>query len=275
MSAARFRAGEPAWIELVTDDPAAAETFYTDLLGWSVRHERLASGTYRMCRLGDHDVAGIADAALLHRGRPDGWVTYVAVDDVEAAAARAIDLGGELAVPPRYLPDAGSGATVVDPQGAVLGLYQGENRAGVQLLNTAGSLCWNELSTGDLAGSVDFYRGLFGYGTERRESSTGRAYSVLTLDDEPVAGVLELETEWPNVLPARWVPYLGVDAIGPAVDRLVGLGGTHAIGPVPSAHGLIHVVRDHQGHAFDLIELSSGLRRDDRLPTPDQTPRGA
>lgn len=269
MSAAtRFRAGEPAWIELSTHHPEAAEEFYSGLLDWQVRPERLAAGTYRMCSLDGRDVAGVAEASGLHGGGSLGWITYVAVDDVDASIDRVVALGGELATPPRYLPDAGTGATVLDPQGAVLGLYRGEARAGVQLLNAAGSLCWNELATGDPVGSLDFYRGLFGYGTERRTSSTGQSYSMLTLDDEPVAGVLELEAEWPNVLPARWVPYLGVGRIREAVDRVAALGGSDAFGPIDSPYGVLHVVRDPEGNAFDLIELAAGLRRDDRLPTP-------
>ncbi len=64
-----FQAGEAVWVELCTPDPEAAERFYTELLGWTVRHEKLGSTTYRMCSLGGRDVAGISDAAALHGGR--------------------------------------------------------------------------------------------------------------------------------------------------------------------------------------------------------------
>ena len=261
----RFRAGEPAWIEVSSTDPEGAEAFYTDLLGWSVRHERLGSGVYRMCSVDGRDVAGIAEAGLVHDGRPHGWITYFAVDDVDRSLTRAVELGAETLSTPRYLPAAGTGCVLVDPQGAVFGVYAGESRAGVEAANTAGSLCWTELSTGEPDASVAFYRGLFGYGTDVRHSPTGRSYTVLTLDDAPVAGILELESQWPNTLPARWAPYLGVTDLERSVDRVVSLGGSQAIGPVQSPNGALHVVRDAEGHTFDLIELETGLWISPRL----------
>lgn len=268
----RFRAGEPAWIELCSEHPERAESFYADLLGWRIRHERLGAGTYRMCSVDGQDVAGIAGSELLHDGRPHGWITYFAVDDVEASLARALELGAEVAAPPRYLPAAGTGCVLIDPQGAVVGMYHGESRAGVETANTLGSLCWTELSTGEPAASVDFYRGLFGYRAEHRASATGSRYSVLTLDGAPVAGILELESEWPNVLPARWTPYLAVSDLPSSVDRVHELGGSQVIGPVASANGPFHVVRDAEGHAFDLIELESGLWISPRLAPPPTAP---
>ncbi len=264
----RFRAGEPAWIEVSSTDPHGAEAFYAGLLGWTVRHERLGSGVYRMCSVEGRDVAGIAEAGLMHDGRPHGWITYFAVDNVERALARAVELGAETLTLPRYLPAAGTGCVLIDPQGAVFGMYSGESRAGVEAANSAGSLCWTELSTGEPAASVDFYRGLFSYGIDLRDSPSGRSYTVLTLDDAPVAGILELESEWPNTLPARWAPYLGVTDLERAVDQVLTLGGSQAIGPVQSPNGAFHVVRDAEGHAFDLIELETGLWISPRLAAP-------
>ena len=259
----RFQAGEAVWVELCTPDPEKAEAFYAGLLGWTVRHEQLGSATYRMCSVGGRDVAGISDAAALHGGRPHGWITYFAVDDVRRSARQAVDLGGELVTGPRYLPAAGTGAAVVDPFGAVFGLYQGESRAGVQALNSAGALCWNELDTGEPEKSVAYYRSLFGYSTQQRDDSpTARPYTVLSLGDVPVAGVLQLDNEWPNQLPAKWITYFSVAALDAALARLSALGGTATVGPVDSPHGRLHLVKDPGGHTLCLIELEGGLRPD-------------
>jgi hypothetical protein len=134
-----FRAGEAVWVELCTIEPEAAEEFYGALLGWSVRHERLGRSTYRMCSVDGRDVAGISDG-LLHAGRPRGWLTYFAIDDIDAAVNEAVVLGGDLVTAPRHLPAAGTGATMIDPFGAAFGLYQGDVRAGVQMLNLPGAL---------------------------------------------------------------------------------------------------------------------------------------
>ncbi|MBM9461175.1 VOC family protein [Nocardioides sp. zg-536] len=256
---ATFAPGEPVWVELSCTDPAAAEAFYADLLGWEVRHEQLGDSVYRMCSLDGRDVAGISEAGM-HGGRPHGWITYFAVDDIEQATRTARSLGGEVLTPPRHLPAAGHGASVLDPHGAVLGLYQGVARAGVEALNGRGALCWNELDTGEPEQSLAFYGALFGFASQLHTSATGRPYRVLTIEDRPVAGLLELESTWPNLLPSKWITYFGVDSLEQAVDRAVALGGTAGRGPLASPYGRLHLVRDSGGHSLCLIELEADLR---------------
>jgi len=179
-----------------------------------------------------------------------------------------VSLGGELLTPPRYLPAAGAGGAVIDPFGAVFGLYQGESRAGVEMLNAVGALCWNELDTGEPEASVAFYRELFGFGTDRRDSPSAQPYTVLTLGAVPVAGVLELDNDWPNLLPSQWIAYFNVASLDEALARVVDLGGTPSVGPVVSPHGRLHLVRDPGGHTLCLIELEDGLRPDTLLHDP-------
>lgn len=265
----RFRAGEAVWVELCTPDPDKVEPFYRTLLGWTVRAERLGTTTYRMCAIDGRDVAGISDATALHGGRPRGWIVYFAVDDVNRRAAEAVSLGGELVTPPRYLPAAGTGAVVIDPFGAAFGLYQGESRPGVQMLNSVGALCWNELDTGEPAESVAYYRSLFGYTTRQTaDSPTDRPYTLLMLDDVPVAGVLALDNEWPNLIPAKWITYFAVARLDEALAQVCALGATPTVGPVASPYGRLHLVKDPGGHTLCLIQLEGGLR-----PGHDSSPR--
>ncbi|RIV40546.1 VOC family protein [Micromonospora radicis] len=257
----RFRPGEAVWVELCTPRPEQAEDFYRVLFGWTVRTERLGTTTYRMCSLQGRDVAGISDAAGLHGGRPRGWIAYFAVEDIHRSAAQAVALGGELVTPPRYLPAAGTGAVVIDPFGAAFGLYQGESRAGVQVLNSDGALCWNELDTGEPERSVAYYRTLFGYTIrERDDGPTARPYTLLMLGDVPVAGVLELDNDWPNLIPAKWITYFAVADLDDALATVCALGGTPTIGPVGSPYGRLHLVKDPGGHTLCLIQLEGGLR---------------
>ena len=52
-------------------------------------------------------------------GQPTGWIVDLWVDDVDAVAARAADLGGTVVVPPTDRPRAGvRAASIVDPAGA-------------------------------------------------------------------------------------------------------------------------------------------------------------
>ncbi|MFS3126800.1 VOC family protein [Nocardioides sp. Bht2] len=265
---AAFRTGEPAWVELCSSAPQRSGAFYSALFGWGCRTEPLRSGDYLLCHDGADDVAGIIDADLLHSGRQHGWITYFAVDDLENALSRAQTLGGTVQLEPRYLPAAGTGATVLDPTGATLGLYQAETRTGVARLNALGTLCWNELATGDPDGSADFYQGLFGFDREERESARGQRYSVLSLEGDPVAGLLAMESAWPNEVPARWMPYFRVADLASSIARVRELGGTSLLGPVPSPYGPLHVVDDPDENPLYLIELTAPLRRDSRIQAP-------
>ena len=131
-------------MELCTPDPEQAEAFYGALLGWTVRAERLGATTYRMCSIDGRDVAGISDATTLHGGRPRGWLTYFAVDDVAASARQAVTLGGELVSPPRYLPrlaPARRSSTSAPPSASTR-----VSRASASSSQLAGALCWNKLN---------------------------------------------------------------------------------------------------------------------------------
>jgi predicted enzyme related to lactoylglutathione lyase len=56
-------------------------------------------------------------------GMPAAWLVYFAVDDADAAAAKAKELGGTVMQEPTDIP-AGRIAVVVDPQGAVFSIIK-------------------------------------------------------------------------------------------------------------------------------------------------------
>lgn len=55
-------------------------------------------------------------------GMPPTWGAYVTMDDVDARAGQAVDLGGRILVEPRDIPDVGRFCVIQDPQGATLSL---------------------------------------------------------------------------------------------------------------------------------------------------------
>lgn len=131
----------------------------------------------------------------------------------------------------------------------------------MQTLNTVGALCWNELDTGEPQRSVAYYQDLFGYTTQQRDDSpTAHPYTVLMLADVPVAGVLELDNEWPNIIPSKWITYFNVGSLDEALTRVSDLGGMPTVGPVDSPHGRLHLVKDPGGHTLCLVQLEGGLR---------------
>jgi predicted enzyme related to lactoylglutathione lyase len=55
-------------------------------------------------------------------GAPTHWMAYVAVDDVDAAAHRVVELGGSVCVPPTDIPTVGRFCVINDPTGGTLSL---------------------------------------------------------------------------------------------------------------------------------------------------------
>lgn len=112
---------------LHTPDPAAAAAFYGAAFGW--RADPMPDAPLWFLRLAGHAGApgrGVPDdvVAVMARampGVPPHWAVSMRVDDVDATAARAGELGGTIVVAPV---DAGANrsAAIADPQGGVIAL---------------------------------------------------------------------------------------------------------------------------------------------------------
>lgn len=111
--------GEFSWNELLTKDPAASGAFYSKLFGW--KSEKFSGPVeYTMFKSGETSVGGM----LKMPDAQPGWLAYVTVENCDESARKAKQLGGKIAVEPKDIPTVGRIAVLVDPQGAVLGLFQ-------------------------------------------------------------------------------------------------------------------------------------------------------
>jgi uncharacterized protein len=54
------------------------------------------------------------------------WLTYFGVDDTDATAARAMELGSGVIVPPESMEGVGRYAVLTDPTGAAFGIHRSE-----------------------------------------------------------------------------------------------------------------------------------------------------
>lgn len=127
--------------ELNTDDPEGARRFYGPVFGWEFDEVDLGPTTGIMVRLpGYADFLEQFDPGIRQRhsdfGAPPGysdcvawimpladgaspfWSVTFTVDDTDAVAARARELGGTVLVEPQDIPPVRS-AVIRDPQGAV------------------------------------------------------------------------------------------------------------------------------------------------------------
>jgi predicted enzyme related to lactoylglutathione lyase len=110
-------------VELNTTDPAKAKAFYTALFDWKLQDVQLApSGTYTMIDVGEGTGGGMMKHPM--PGAPSAWLAYVLVDDVRAATEKARSLGATIAKDVTEVPGAGWFSIIVDPTGAVLGMWK-------------------------------------------------------------------------------------------------------------------------------------------------------
>lgn len=90
--------GKVIFVELVTPNPAGAERFYGGLFGWTFHDIAIGQTEYAEALLNGHLVAGIArkDMPSGQRRQP-AWLSFMAVNDVDAAGKAATENGAKLA----------------------------------------------------------------------------------------------------------------------------------------------------------------------------------
>jgi uncharacterized protein len=114
------------WAELNARGVQNALPFYTKLFGWSVKTSPMGEGApdYNEFQIDDQSVAGAWEMNPgIPAEVPSYWQVYFAVDDVDAAFRKAIELGAKEINGPTEYP-GGRFAIVADPEGASFGLLK-------------------------------------------------------------------------------------------------------------------------------------------------------
>ncbi len=156
--------GVTSWVDIEVDDVDAAQAFYGGLFGWTFTQATPpeAPVRYLVAQLDGQDVAGVGGRAASSTATPS-WNTYVAVDDIEAAAARVVAAGGRVIDSPADAGEGGRTATCADPAGVQFRLWQARRRLGAQITNTPGSWNFSDLVASDHESSARFYGQVFGW----------------------------------------------------------------------------------------------------------------
>jgi predicted enzyme related to lactoylglutathione lyase len=115
--------GAWAWDDLQTVDPEGAAPFYEALFGWATAEVPGSDGIYRSIAHEGRTIGGIMRAQR-EIAQPY-WTVYFGVADVDAALERVVAEDGRMLVAPMAVP-SGRFAVVLDPQGAVFCLVDGE-----------------------------------------------------------------------------------------------------------------------------------------------------
>ena len=100
--------------------------FYGEMFGWTSSEQPASGGSFTRLRQSGRDAGSLYQLSEKHLadGVPSHWTLYIRVDDVDAAAQRAVALGGEIIVQPFEVPDTARIALVLDCVGAHFGLWQ-------------------------------------------------------------------------------------------------------------------------------------------------------
>jgi hypothetical protein len=109
-------------VELNTNDVKKAKDFYGKLFDWKLEDIDSPGGGYTMIGVGEGTGGGMMKNPI--PGAPSFWLSYVLVDDIEAATKKAKSLGAQVMKDVTPVMDMGWLSIITDPTGAHLGLWK-------------------------------------------------------------------------------------------------------------------------------------------------------
>jgi predicted enzyme related to lactoylglutathione lyase len=216
--------GKFVWFELVTRDAGKAQAFYGEVLGWKTKPFGSATDRYDMICTADSLDTMIGGYAAPGRDQPSHWISYVSVEDVDAAARAAAAQGGKVIAPPADLLGVGRSARIADPQGAELCLFR-NNDGDPPDPETAppGTFFWNELHTTDPAAALAFYEKVVGFSHQSMDMGPAGTYHVISRGGVDRGGVTP---HLPPGVKPHWLPYVHVADVDGTLARAKRLGAT-------------------------------------------------
>lgn len=250
----KYQHGQFSWVDLMTPDAGAAKEFYGALFGWShVDFPTDQGGVYTQFKSQDLPVAGLGEMSseMKDGGIPAFWNSYVTVDDADAIAATAEELGGSITMPVMQVMTAGRMAFLADAEGAHFAIWQPGEHAGAGLVNEPVSLCWNELLSKDIEAAKTFYSSLFGWKIDVVEDAPVEYYGISNAG-RINAGIIAWSSQIGDV-PPNWGVYFSVPDCDASVERVEELGGRSIVAPKDIHPGRFAVVADPAGAVFSVI----------------------
>jgi predicted enzyme related to lactoylglutathione lyase len=151
--------------------------------------------------------------------------------------------------------DYGRMAVVADPAGGVFGIWQPGRNIGADVVGEPGAMAWNELNTRDPEAAKAFYGAVFGWSFEEKEYEGSGTYTIISLGEETVGGLIDITDRVPQEVPAHWLVYFAVEDADATIEAAKERGGDVAAGPFDITEvGRIAVVKDPWGAFFAVIQ---------------------
>ena len=120
--------GQICWSEIAVRDLDNCVNFYTELFGWKFKKSEVPEIEMQYHEFSNEEtgcpIGGLYKMGEEFGDAPAHWMSYVAVDDVDAAAEKVKQLGGNVCVPPSDIPNVGRFCVVNDPSGATFSMIK-------------------------------------------------------------------------------------------------------------------------------------------------------
>jgi predicted enzyme related to lactoylglutathione lyase len=268
-----YMPGVPCWIDTSQPDPEAAVDFYKGLFGWEFEDVMPpdSEGKYFIARIRGGDVGAVGS---IPEGAPPMamWNTYIWVESADEAAEKVKAAGGNVAMEPFDVMDAGRMGVFMDPEGAAFCVWQAKDHKGAKIVNEHGSLNFNGLNTRDAESAKTFYGAVFGWRTLElpggaemwtmpgygdhlvSEYSPGLREQIDEVGgpagfEDVVASINPIGNDQPDT-PAHWSVTFGVDDADAIAAKATELGGKVIAPPMDVPWSRVTVLADPQGATF-------------------------
>ena len=254
-----YENGVFSWVDLMTTDPEAAKTFYSQLFDW--RFEDIPvpnSPPYSMAFKGDRRVTALfaMPESMQSQNIPPHWQSYINVTDLAATVDLWQSQGGEVLEAAFDVMDSGRMAVVKDPTGAMVNLWQAKTHIGAELVNEVNTYCWAELQTRGVNRAVPFYEAVFGW--EMETEGTPPYYVTGKVKGHMNCGMFDMDNaNLPAEIPPMWAVYFTVADLDAALNKLEVLGGKALMEPVVIEPGRFTTIMDPHGAVLTIIELEN------------------
>ena len=249
--------GTPAWVDLTASDVDATRTFYSELFGWQFEEADREYGGYSNALLDGETVAAVYPVMEGGEDAPKQWMTYLAVDDAQASAAKVKSSGGQCLVEPMQVGAYGTMSVFVGPDNGVFGTWQSGEHTGYNRVNAHGAVAWNELMSRDYDKARTFYTAVFGFAYEDIGEGD-MTYATIKVDDRVVGGIGKLDgTNAPAEVPSFWGVYFGSDDVDATVAKAIELGGKQVREAMDTPFGRMATLSGPDGEFFQVNSVGT------------------
>ncbi len=239
--------------DLITEDAAAAASFYEELFGWDM--EKMADG-YAI----NHKGRLIASISQIENDNPDEtrsfWLVGIVVNNLKGSVGAAQQRNAKIVENARKIKNGyGSLAVIRDAEDAPVMLIQpGKNPVGGT--TGPGAWVWAELWTDDIEKASQFYENVVGVAHETYDRG-GKPYHIFTSQGTHRTGIIEIPPELEDVEPG-WAPYVGVADLAASVQKVEDLGGRVIFKNTEHpAAGAVSLILDPTGAGLFLYQIGS------------------